>query len=280
LVRKGDVIRRRALLLGASGAAFAAAAGLIYERRSRPHVTRLPDPTGPLSPLQPSFPAGFGVRRIFIDPGHGAAGNTGNVSCYCRDEQDFTLDVARSLAEQLRATSHFDIELSRAGKQPVEYRARVEAAQAFRAEIFLSLHSDIRGQTGERWRPAEGNECPVSLAAPGFSVLWSDEGEALLGHSRNALARAIARRMRQAGFWPYAGAEYGELYEADAEERGVFVDRHAPDQRIFVLRRPTMPSVLVETHHALDPREARRWDEPATRDAFASSIAAALVDVL
>ena len=86
--------------------------------------------------------------------------------------------------------------------------------------------------------------------------------------------------MREAGFWPYRGGEYAGLYEHDAEQPGVFVDRHAPAQRIFVLRRPSMPSALIETHHALDPREAERWSEPHTLDVFASAVAAALVDRL
>jgi len=273
-------VNRRRALFGLAGVVFGTAGAVVVERRTRPHVARFPDPTRPLSRLQPVFPAGFGVRRVFLDPGHGAAGNTGNVSCYCRDEQDFTLDVALDLAERLRAMGHFEVGLARERAQTVEYRARAEAAAAFQAEIFLSLHSDIRGQTGERWRLEDGRQCTVSLAAPGFSVLFSDEGEPSLARARRALACAVGRRMREAGFPAYGGGEYGGLYEEDPEEHGVFVDRHAMEQRIFVLRRPTMPSALVETHHALDPREARRWEEASTREIFASSVAAALIDVL
>jgi len=120
----------------------------------------------------------------------------------------------------------------------------------------------------------------VNLGTPGFSVLWSDEGEAELVSKRQSLARATARHMREAGFFAYGGVEYGDLYAVDAEVSGVFVDRHVPDKRIFVLRRPTMPSILIETHHALDPREARRWDDPTTLEVFASAVASALVDVL
>ena len=86
--------------------------------------------------------------------------------------------------------------------------------------------------------------------------------------------------MTEAGFLPYGGGGYVGLYAADAEVPGVFVDRHAPEQRIFVLRRAPMPSILVETHNALDPREAERWAEPETVDAFAAAIAAAIADAL
>ncbi len=248
------------------------------ERRTRPRIARVPDPLGPLSPLGFVFPPAFGVRRIFLDPGHGAKNNTGNVSCFCRDEQEFTLEVASALSDRLKATGHFEVALGRESLSPVDYHARVDAAEAFGAEVFLSLHSDIRGQTGELWRPFGDKECVVSLNAPGFSILWSDEGESNLVLRRHHVARSLGKRMSSAGFLPYSGIEYAGLYEHDAVQAGVFVDRHAPEQRIFVLRRPRMPSALIETHHALDPREARRWAEPKTFDVFASAVAASLVD--
>jgi N-acetylmuramoyl-L-alanine amidase len=248
----------------------------------------------------PEFPPGFEVRRIYIDPGHGAPGNAGNTSCFCVEEQRFTLDAALALADRLEATGGFEARLAREGEDRVEYRDRVDDAEQWGADAFVSLHSDVRGKS-ERWEPVPaaaaaavgpqatlpggaafvpGMSCPRSLAAPGFSVLWSDEGEAALCDQRLALARAVAQRMREAGLLPYGGAEYTGLYERDAAQSGVFVDRHAPGQRIYVLRRPSMPSILIETHHALDPREAERWTEPRTLDAFAAALVAALVDAL
>ena len=86
--------------------------------------------------------------------------------------------------------------------------------------------------------------------------------------------------MAEAGFLAYGGGEYAGLYAPAEGTPGLFVDRHAPDQRIFILRRAAMPSILVETHNALDPREADRWTDPETLDAFAAAVAAALGDVL
>ena len=102
-----------------------------------------------------------------------------------------------------------------------------------------------------------------------MSVLWSDEGEAALVARRHALARAIATRAAQAGFPPYAGLDYVGLYDPDAVP-GVFVDRHEDRKRIMLLRRPTVPSVIVETHEAWDVAEATRWEQPDTLAAFTS----------
>jgi len=224
----------------------------------------------------PRFPSGFGRRRVFVDAGHGAPGNPGNVSCFCVDEQDFTRGAARALGERLAGTGHFEVRLSREGDRLVDYHARVDEAERWGAQVFISLHSDVRGK-GEPWSPRPGLSCLRSVVAPGFSVLWSDEGDAGLLMARRALSRAVARRMTEAGFLAY-GAPMA-LYERDAEVAGVFVDRHAPDQRIFVLRKPSMPSILIETHHALDPREAARWEEAETQDAFAAAVAQAIVEL-
>ncbi|MCC6554298.1 MAG: N-acetylmuramoyl-L-alanine amidase [Polyangiaceae bacterium] len=303
------MVSRRQLALGLAAAAglTALAGGLwrrhgAHDRPPRPahdpprHAAKSgwPEPGARLTPPEIVLPAGLAARRIYLDAGHGAAGNAGNTSCFCVEEQRFTVEAARALADRLEATGAFEVRLSREGEDRVEYRDRIDDAQAWGADAFISLHSDVRGRF-ERWEPrpagtppalpggapvAAGMTCPMSLSAPGFSVLWSDEAASPLREERLALARAVANRMAESGLLPYGGAEYTGLYDPDPVQPGVFVDRHTPDQRIFVLRRPPMPSVLIETHHALDPREAERWTEPRTLDAFAAAVGAALLDAL
>ena len=182
--------------------------------------------------------------------------------------------MAVALADRLEAGGHVAVRLTRDGSRPVEYAARLSEAAAWGADVFLSLHSDVRGHL-DRWSPAPGQDCPFALDAPGFAVLYSDEGDPALTGRRLALGRAVARRMGEAGFLAYGGAAYVGLYAPEEQAPGLFVDRHAPEQRIFVLRRAAMPSILVETHNALDPREADRWTDPETLDAFAAAVAAA-----
>lgn len=291
------VTPRAARLLGrllVAGALVVAAGASAYRLRARATLPRVASREAPRPPAEgtewPSaaarvvapevaFPADFGVRRVFVDAGHGAPNNPGNTSCFCVDEQDFTLFAARELARRLDATGHFEVRSSRDGRDVVTYADRVAEAERFGAEAFVSLHSDVRTRA-DRWSPAPGQSCPVSYDAPGFTVIYSDEGDPERAIARRLFAQAEARRLEEVGFPAHDGAAYGPLYEADAVQAGVFVDRHAPDQRIFVLHRPSMPSILIETHHALDPREALRWTEAATLDAFAAATAAALVDAL
>ncbi len=239
---------------------------------------RWPGELAALRPLAVAARAGSSIVRVAIDPGHGAPGNRGNTSSLCVEEQDAMLALGEALADRLGATGRVEAHLVRDPGRLVSYAERIEEAEAWGADAFVSLHSDVRGRV-VRWSPGPGRDCPFAEDAPGFAVLYSDEGEPGISARRRAFGRAVAQRMIEAGFLPYDGAEYAGIYAPDEGERGVFADRHAPEQRIFVLRRAAMPSILVETHNAVDPREAARWSEPATVDAFASAVAAALSDV-
>ncbi len=236
-----------------------------------------PDHAARLTVLPLHGPDGFQVRKIYIDAGHGAPGNTGNVSSWCVDEQDFTLAAARHLASSLRATGHFETRVSR-DREPVPYADRVREAEAWGADAFLSLHSDVRG-VARSWSPRAGLSCQRSDVEPGFAVLFSDEASDAVVAGRRKLALLVASRMSASGFVPYDGAEYTRAYAPDGERPGVFVDRHPAAKRIYVLREPTMPSVLIETHNALHSAEAARFAEPATLDAFDAAVASALVDL-
>lgn len=242
-------------------------------------VIAWPAPGAPLTVASVAFPKGFGTRRIYLDAGHGAVGNTGNQSVTCEDEEAFTLRVAEDLRRRLEATGHFQVRLSRKAGERVPYPSRLNAAEKWRAHAFMSLHSDARGMAA-RWSPEPGRECDRMDSAPGFSVLWSEEATSPLFEQRAALARAIALHMGQAGFRPYDGADYVGLYTTDAAQAGVFAARPPDNRNIFVLRRPRIPSIIIETHHALDFEEAARWREERTLEAFAAAVARGLVDAL
>jgi N-acetylmuramoyl-L-alanine amidase len=221
-------------------------------------------------------PASPGRVLVAIDPGHGAPGNRGNESSFCVAEEDFTLGLAYDL-EALLVELGFEVALTRRGSARTPYEARVREAERIGAAAFVSLHSDVRGHIAT-WSPREGVECRHAEDAPGFSVLLSDESPtpALLVR-RQDLATQVAARLIEAGFTPYGGAEYESLYAPLSEAApGVFLDRHEPDKRVFVLRRPAIPSVIVETHNALDRREAEAWETPEVRRAFGLALAAAL----
>jgi N-acetylmuramoyl-L-alanine amidase len=221
----------------------------------------------------PLWLPGTAIHRVYLDAGHGEPTNSGNRDCFCVPEQDATLSLADDVAARLDATGRFDVRVSRAGDARPVYTVRIAEAAAWGADALVSLHSDVRAGLGA-WETPGG--CYRSEGATGFAVLWSDEGH--LAAARSRLGESIGAAMVGEGFRPYDGADYVGLYAPTAT--GVFVDRHTPARRIRMLRRPAMPSVIVETHQAWDPGEATRWRLPATREAFAEALARGLAAAL
>ena len=254
----------RALWVAAALAASAAA-----------EEPRWPAAGAPLQAQRVEVPSGFGKRRVYIDAGHGADGNPGVGSVRCEQEMDFTLRVAEHLAKSLEQTGHFTAKVSRQAGEAVSYPGRLRAAADFRADAILSLHADARGMA-YAWEAAPGMVCFRNDSTPGFSVLYSDRGAPALNAARRKLARSVARRMSLAGMLAYDGRDYPGLYLDDQDQAGAFIDR----RQLYLLRKPAVPSIIVETHHFLDLEEATRWQEPRTLEAFAAAVSAALVEAL
>ncbi len=230
-------------------------------------------PGSALDLLIPPAPQVDRAIRVFLDPGHGTGKNHGNRGARCQSEADEMLDLALDLESRLAQYGPFEILSARPDSERTGYSRRVARANAWDADVFLSLHSDARGSAW-LWTPFPGWECIRNDADPGFSVLVSDEDRGPLTKERAKLADAVAKRMSQAGFGAFTSG-YGTLYD-EGEVAGTWLDRRG----LLMLRRPKMPSVIVETHNAYDLNEVRRWDEERTRDAFARAIAHAVLDVV
>ncbi len=209
--------------------------------------------------------------RVYIDAGHGVGTNSGATAVDCRTEAQINLDIAKSLAARLNGK--WRTRLSRKDAAGPTYPRRAQRAARWGADVLLSIHADTRGEA-EWWSPQPGLRCPRSKAQPGVAILVSDEARGVLTKRSIALARAVAKRMKAAGFTMYDGFDYGALYDKD-EVPGVFLDRRG----LFMLRRPKMASVIIETHHAWHPGEAKAWAQTKTRDRFAKAIESALEDV-
>lgn len=236
-----------------------------------------PAPGSPLTELELPVAAPKEKKvRVVIDAGHGAPGNEGNHGCFCQLEQDHTLAVADALASLMEATGRFEVLRTRIGDAKPRYQSRIAAAEAFKAEVIISLHSDARGEATATEQP-DGGACWQNAGAPGFSVLWNEEGPALAGRER--LGRAVGARLREAGFLAYDGYDYSALYRQDDVEPSGWIDQRPMKQRVYFLRASRTPTVIIETHHALDVEEVARWKEVRTLLAFSRAVMAAALDV-
>ena len=227
----------------------------------------------------PVFPDAKPARRwrILIDAGHGVKGNDGNTGLHCQRERDVTRELAFGLATRLSLLGPFEVRLSRDGEEEPTYQQRKAQAEAWPADAVVSLHTDVRGTA----TPYTSDGQCLSYRndhAPGFSVLWSAEGTEALNLKRQRLADSLTDALAAAGFKAYDGADYVGLYDNEPEHVGCFINRVNHGKRIWFLRSLEVPTVIIETHHALDFEEVERWREMRTRNVFAHAVAKGLLD--
>lgn len=84
--------------------------------------------------------------KIVLDPGHG--GKDPGAVAHGMREADVNLDVARAAAAALRGKHGAEILLTREADEYVSLQARAERANAWGAELFLSIHTNAGGGQG------------------------------------------------------------------------------------------------------------------------------------
>ena len=234
-----------------------------------PAAPTWPAPGAPLVELDLAAPRNLQPTRIYLSAGH-ANGSTkrGNLGVHGEWEADVALWTTLELAHRLEKLDRFEVIVGRReGEQP-SYDARIEAARARSADVFIELHTDARGVLEPFAVTPWGDWTYESTGDHGFSVLYNEGGP--LGPERRRLASLVGESLAAIGLPAYPGYDPSE-YTNDPTP-GVFIDQRG----LKMLRRPSMPSIIVETHNAKDFEESLRWREPATLDAFATAIAEAV----
>lgn len=84
--------------------------------------------------------------KIFVDAGHG--GNDPGAQANGLSEKDVTLKIAKKVQEYLGEYSNATVKMSRTTDKAVSLTARTNAANAWGADYFLSIHINAGGGTG------------------------------------------------------------------------------------------------------------------------------------
>ncbi|HTT85239.1 MAG TPA: N-acetylmuramoyl-L-alanine amidase [Rhizomicrobium sp.] len=233
-----------------------------------------------------SFQAGQGGRAaaarnerrvIVVDPGHGGI-DSGTRGFDGAMEKDLVLDEALRLSRVLEQRGYV-VHLTRSSDVYIPLRERVDAARAYQADLFISLHAD-------------SNPDP---RVSGASVYTLSEA------SSDAEAAALARKENQSDV--IAGVDLGGesspvasiligLAQRDTINRSVrfadtLVSRLAETTDILprgphrsagfvVLKAPDVPAVLIELGYLSNPGDCARMANDAWRDRVASAIADAV----
>jgi N-acetylmuramoyl-L-alanine amidase len=208
-----------------------------------------------LSPA--TFPPA-GARVIVLDPGHGGTDSGTSSSLAGRFEKEYTLDWAKRLKTLLEADG-WTVHLTRTKDVEVSLPARVEFAEARKADLFLSLH--FNATTGPDHAGIETyTTTPTGMPS---SVTREFEDNVTMTFPNN---RYDAQNLRLA-----VRVHREVLAAVGGRDRGV---RHA--RFLAVLRGQNRPAVLIEGGYLSNPGEAKLVNTPEHRQKLAEAVARAL----
>jgi N-acetylmuramoyl-L-alanine amidase len=203
------------------------------------------------------------VRTVVLDPGHGGH-DRGAVNRFGA-EKNFNFDVSKRVARYLREKG-IRVVMTRDRDVFIPLEARPALAgrldRANPGTIFVSIHFNA---AAERTSPATGFEI-FSLTPRGApnshdSYMTRRNFAAEPGHRHDHASHVLANTIHHAMLG-----------------RVPMFDRGVKRARFAVLRRATVPAVLVEGGFMSNPRDARLMADPEWRERLAESIARGIME--
>lgn len=194
------------------------------------------------------------MATIYIDPGHGEGvtgqPDPGAVGPGGLKENTVTFDVAQRLGHLLRAKGYQTVGATLGAAADTEnLNEAISAANAARVDLFVSLHCNAA----------------VAPSAHGVEV-WHGEG---------AVAKTVASAVLRQIISQLAGGQ-GTWVKG---LRLPLTSRGAKRGKFAVLKRTTMPAILVELAFISNPTEEAWLTKPAIRQQFAQAIADGIAEV-
>jgi N-acetylmuramoyl-L-alanine amidase len=217
------------------------------------------------------------VTRVVVDPGHGGR-DTGAIGPAGVKEKDVTLDVAHRVAPVLAAQG-IQVVLTRDDDRFVSLEERTARANAFGADLFVSIHcnaSESRGRRGIETYVLDTtrDEIASRVAARENATTQAASAElaSILGGMR--MADEAQRSTRFAQLLERAAVTAAQT---SAQTRmGDVVDGGVHTAGFYVLVGARMPSVLLESGYISNPTEEQRLGAPDYRQLLADAIANAV----
>ena len=239
-------------------------------------VTRTGGGVAPIPGSAPAAAVPSRGRTVVLDPGHGgteegARGPSGLL------EKDATLALSKTIQEVL--TRHgFKVVTTRSSDASVSLEDRAAAANAAKADVFVSLHANA-SRSGE----AHGTEVYY------LSLDASDRAAALLAESENRTAETptaeknAALRDLDLILWDLAQNQHlaaserlAEIIQADFNRLLGVTTRGVKQAPLRVLIGVNAPAVLVEVAFVTNPDEERKLASEEFRRQTAETLAGSL----
>ncbi|HVU04700.1 MAG TPA: N-acetylmuramoyl-L-alanine amidase [Polyangiaceae bacterium] len=258
--------------LGAQGAATRVVLDL--SRAVSHRVFYLPEPFRLVVDVAPanaeSDPATRAIRRVVLDPGHGG-NDPGATGAGGLREKDVVLDIAHRAAPLIARELGISTLLTRDADVYVPLDERVARANAFSADLFVSIHCNASDAPGSRGvmtfvldssrddlaaRVAARENASTAAASAELANIMSqvlDRGNVARSHH----FAELLQRSAIASLSPH----YGEVSDQGVKSAG-----------FYVLAGARMPAALFETSFISNPGEERRLDTADYRQKMADAV--------
>ena len=213
------------------------------------------------------------VRRIALDPGHGG-NDTGATGPTGLKEKDVTLDIAHRAAPLLAHELQVETLLTRDNDSYVPLDLRAARANAFHADLFVSIHCNA-SENGAA-RGVQTYVLDEARDADGFAARVAARENASRGREGEALSAAVLTNLN------VAAMAARSRHVADLLQRSALgsLSQRYPDTKdagvrtagFFVLVGADMPAVLFEASFISNPEEEGRLATADYRQKLADAI--------
>ncbi|MSQ31215.1 MAG: hypothetical protein EXR64_04205 [Dehalococcoidia bacterium] len=263
-----------------------------------------PGSATPATPLAPASPTARRVPVVVLDPGH--AVDEAGAAAFGVVEKESNLDFAVRVAGMLRErgievilTRTADVRAAAPGEQPtreqgyngtrLDLQARIDLANAARADVFVSLHSngapdpEVRGYEVyyNAARPfANESRTLARLLLDGVSTEMRASGYPAM--ARGAFDDACLKAFQGRCFplmllGPSRVTAREEVYRRGGTPEGL---GFAPGKDAITLRPTQMPGALVELLFISSPADVALLRDDGARNAMARGVARGVTDFL
>ena len=232
----------------------------------------------------PDTQAGYRVRRVVLDAGHGGF-DSGAVGAEGLMEKDVNLELALACASVLRQRAPaLRVFLTRTGDYYVPLSARTAVANQHSADLFISFHcnaSENRAAQGvETYFCSEQASSKEAQRVARFenAVLRYEKAAATQQDADAVNIENLLFRYERRRYWQAADAAAGIMQKLLAK-RLPFPDRGVHSADFYVLRKARMPSILLETGFISNDSEERLLSDAAYRQRMAASVASGIMNL-
>jgi N-acetylmuramoyl-L-alanine amidase len=236
--------------------------------RALPEVA--PGPPGPPGPPGLIRTLRLKIRKIVIDPGHGGwdAGAVGKAGL---KEKEVALDVARRLGKMLDERLGASVFFTRADDRFIPLEERTAMANAYGADLFISIHANASKNTGAR-----GIETFFLSLTPTDDVREVVARENATAqksiHELEDLVKKITLNEKITESREFASTVQQNLFKGlstylpKTQNRGV---KRAP---FIVLIGAKMPSILAEISFLSNPADEKFLRQESSREKIAEAL--------